>query len=229
MEEAFSRTAQLLGEEATERLKQAKVCLFGVGGVGSYTAEALARAGIGKLVLVDPDRVNPSNINRQLVALHSTVGQPKVQVMKERILDINPEAQVEAIELFYLPGEDTTMLQGCDYVVDAIDTVAAKVSLVKECHDRSIPLISAMGCGNKLDPTRFQVADLFTTSVCPLCRKMRSEVKRLGIDRLKVVYSQETPVIARGENLPVGSVSFVPSVAGLILAGEVVKDLSLTK
>ena len=250
MEDAFSRTALLLGQSAVRRLNHSKVAVFGIGGVGSFTVEALARAGIGHFVLVDNDRVCLSNLNRQLLALHSTLGRQKVDVMRERILDINPNATVETHAVFCLPGMAAELLTpDLDYVVDAIDTVSAKIDLAVTANSMGIPLISCMGAGNKLDPTRFEVTDLFATSVCPLSKVMRRELKKRGVTRLKVVFSQEepkshqsdTPESASGtaelaceawDNEPAprrkrapGSVSFVPSVAGLILAGEVVKDL----
>lgn len=236
MQEWNSRTAMLLGEAAIERLEAAAVAVFGLGGVGSYAAEALARAGVGRLVLVDGDVVSDTNRNRQLIALTSTVGQPKAEVMAQRVRDINPACRVEAHTVFYLPGEGEGLIDGCDYVVDAIDTVTAKLALAEECRDKRIPLISAMGCGNKLDPTQFRVRDIARTSVCPLCRVMRRELRARGIEHLKVVYSEEPPLTpqaafctetpgASRRTLP-GSVSFVPSVAGLILSGEVIRDLS---
>ena len=229
MNEQHARTARMLGEKAVERLNEANVLLFGVGGVGSFAAEALARAGVGSLTLVDGDEVALSNLNRQLVALHSTLGMPKAQAMAERIRDINPECRVEARVLFY--GRDTAQeidFTRYDYVIDAIDSVASKVMIAEACTNLGVPLISCMGAGNKLDPTRFEVQDLSKTSVCPLARVMRQRLGKLGIHHLKVVYSQEPPVTPRtGEEaarVP-GSVSFVPSVAGLILAGEAIKDL----
>lgn len=230
-EHAFSRTALLLGETGVRRLAQATVAVFGVGGVGSFAVEALVRAGVGRLVLVDNDRVHPTNLNRQLPALHSTLGRLKVEVMRERILDINPDAVVEIHPVFYLPGQgDELVRTDYNYIIDAIDTVTAKIDLIVQATEKGIPIISAMGAGNKLDPTRFEVADLADTSVCPLARVMRRELKTRGISHLKVVYSREQPVaVPAGEGKPVpGSLSFVPSVAGLILAGEVIKSLSST-
>lgn len=233
--EEFSRTALLLGQEALEHLARSRVAVFGIGGVGSYVAEALARSGVGELRLVDNDTVSLSNINRQLIATHDTLGSLKVEVMKQRILAINPAAHVLTYPVFYLPEEHQGIIDGCDYVVDAIDTIAGKIALVSEANSKKIPIISSMGAGNKLDPTRFEVTDLYQTSVCPLCRVMRRELRRLNIPQLKVVYSTEPPISpkAYGEaqepasakrQIP-GSVAFVPSVAGLILAGEVIKDL----
>lgn len=231
--EEFSRTALLLGESSIKTLENSRVAVFGIGGVGSYAAEALARSGVGHLVLVDNDIVSPSNINRQLIATHDTLGQLKVKVMARRIHAINPQAEVDTHPVFYLPDQHQGLVDGCDYIVDAIDTVAGKLSLAQEAYDKGIPIISSMGAGNKLDPTRFEVADLFDTSVCPLCRVMRREVRRMGIPHLKVVYSTEPPILhantaaqsAPGKRQIPGSVAFVPSVAGLILAGQVIKDL----
>ena len=233
MSEVFSRTEALLGADAMARLKNARVAVFGIGGVGGYAAEALARSGIGTLTLVDSDRIALSNINRQIIALHSTVGQYKVEAMKARILDINPAAEVIARPVFYLPETakqfDFTQY---DYVVDAVDTIAAKLSLAEAARAAETPIISAMGAGNKLDPVAFQVADIAKTTVCPLARVMRRELKKRGIPHLKVVYSQEPPLSPAGtgeedntRRQNPGSVAFVPPVMGLILAGEVVKDL----
>lgn len=233
MEAQFSRTALLLGEEAVRRLNGARVAIFGVGGVGGFAAEALIRAGVGGMDLYDNDVVSESNLNRQIVALHSTIGRSKVEVMRERMLDIQPGAQIAAHQTFYLPElADSVPWEQFDYVVDCIDTVKAKLDLAEQTVRRGIPFISAMGAGNKLDPTAFEVADLSQTSVCPLARVMRQELKKRGIFHLKVVYSREIPLkpqngdlTAAGRPAP-GSVSFCPSVAGLILASEVVKDLS---
>lgn len=226
-----ARTEMLLGEDGVRRLEDASVAVFGLGGVGSYVAEALARAGVGRLVLVDGDVVDATNINRQLVALHSTVGLPKAEVMAERVRDIHPACVVEAHPVFYLPGgEDTAgegLVDGCDYVADAIDTVTAKLSLIEECGRKGIPVISAMGCGNKLDPSRFRVADLADTRVCPLCRVMRRELRRRGVERLRVVYSEEPPIRpGEADCRTPGSVSFVPGAAGLMMAGEIVRTLA---
>lgn len=219
-----TRTEQLLGADAVERLRASRVALFGLGGVGSFTAEALARAGVGHLLLVDGDRVAPSNLNRQLVALHSTLGRPKAEVMAARIRDISPAIHVDARHAFYLPeNADEFDLVGFDYVIDAVDTVAAKVELAVRARAAGVPLVSCMGAGNKLDPARFEVADLFATSVCPLCKAMRKALKARGVTALTVVYSRETPAVACR---PPGSVSFVPAVAGLILAGVVIRALA---
>ena len=233
--EEFSRTEQLIGTDGVERLAGMRVAVFGVGGVGGYAAEALARAGVGAIDLFDSDTVSLSNINRQIIALHSTVGRPKVDVMRERILDINPDCKVEAHEVFYLPeNADAYPLEGYDYIIDAIDTVKAKLELIVRAERAGVRLISAMGAGNKLDPTRFAVTDLFCTSGCPLARVMRYELKKRGIRKLKVVFSDEPakkPATddVQGDKAPrkraPASISFVPSVAGLILAGEVVREL----
>jgi tRNA A37 threonylcarbamoyladenosine dehydratase len=219
-----TRTEQLLGADAVERLRTSRVALFGLGGVGSFTAEALARAGVGHLLLVDGDNVASSNLNRQLVALHSTLGQPKADVMAARIRDISPAVRDDARRAFYLPeNADDFDLAGFDYVIDAVDTVAAKVELAVRARAVGVPLVSCMGAGNKLDPARFEVADLFATSVCPLCKAMRKALKARGVTALTVVYSRETPAVACR---PPGSVSFVPAVAGLILAGVVIRALA---
>ena len=226
MKEQHVRTATLLGEDAIEKLNHSRVLVIGVGGVGSYTVEALARAGVGTLAIVDGDVVAPSNINRQLIALHSTVGRDKVEVARERILDINPDARVIAKKLFVTEDEIPTLLSdGYDYVVDAIDSVKSKVALAVYCEKEGIPLISSMGTGNKIDPTKFEIADIYKTSVCPLARAVRTELKKRGVKHLKVLFSKEIPEL-RGEVRERGpaSCSFVPSVAGLILAGEVIKD-----
>lgn len=232
MSETFVRTELLLGREGVEKLKQSKVAIFGVGGVGGYVAEALARSGVGSFVLVDKDVVSQSNVNRQIIATTKTVGMSKTRAMKERILDINPEAQVEERECFFLPetaGEfDFTQYS---YVVDAVDTVTAKLELVMQAEAAGVPIISSMGAGNKLDPTRFEVADIYKTSVCPLARVMRRELKKRNIKALKVVYSKEEAMTPKeilsdeSKRVIPGSVAFVPSVAGLIIAGEVIKDI----
>ena len=270
MENQFSRTERLLGKENMEKLAAARVCIFGIGGVGGYVAEALARSGVGHLELVDNDVVCLSNLNRQIIATHQTLGQYKVDAMKERILSINPEAEVVTHRCFYLPETQAQFdFTAFDYVVDAIDTVAGKISLVLQAEASGTPIISSMGAGNKLDPAAFQVADIYQTSVCPLAKVMRKELKKRGVKKLKVVYSKELPLSPQSEeteatgiycdtaetdavawenpetrpgdeylsgsetektalfrrrSIP-GSVAFVPSVAGLIIAGEVVKDL----
>ena len=224
--EEMIRTAALLGGGACDKLKNARVAVFGAGGVGGFLCEALARAGVGALDIYDADTVSLSNINRQIIALHSTVGRPKVEVMKERIADINPDCIVTAHEVFYLPeNADEFPLDGCDYIADAVDTVAAKVELAVRADRLGVPIISAMGAGNKLDPTRFEVTSLDKTQTCPLARSMRKILREKGLDKkVKVVYSQEP---ARKNDMGViGSISFVPSVAGLIMAGEIIKDLT---
>ena len=227
-DDKFLRTKILLGTAAMERLKASTVAVFGIGGVGSFTVEALARAGIGHLVLIDHDVVDVTNINRQIHATTKTIGQDKTELMRSRILDINPDAIVDIIDGFYLPTEDANKYFICDYdyVVDAIDTVTGKIGLVIECNRRNLQIISSMGAGNKLDPTQFKVADIFSTSVDPIAKVMRSKLKESGIKSLKVVYSTEKPIkINQAETKIIGSVSFVPSVAGLIIAGEVIKDI----
>ena len=234
MEDQFSRAEMLLGKENMKRLETARVAVFGVGGVGGYTVEALARCGVGTLDLVDNDKVCLSNLNRQIIALHSSLGKYKVDVARDRILDINPKARVNVYRTFYLPEtRDLFDFTKFDYVVDAIDTVAGKISLAEQAKEVGVRIISAMGAGNKLDPAGFEVADIYATSVCPLARVMRRELKKRGIDRLKVVYSKEKPLKpveilqddTHRRQVP-GSLSFVPSAAGLIMAGEVIRDLT---
>ncbi|MBE6554010.1 MAG: tRNA threonylcarbamoyladenosine dehydratase [Ruminococcaceae bacterium] len=232
--EERSRTEMVLGSEAMEKLARARVAVFGIGGVGGYVCEALARAGVGALDLFDADSVSRSNLNRQIVALQSTVGREKVEVMRERIADINPQCAVRTYPIFYLPeNADLYPLDHYSYVADAIDTVSAKVELVVRARAAGVPIISSMGTGNKLDPTRFCVTDLAKTSGCPLARAMRRLLRTRGIEHLKVVFSDEQPITPMvgpaeqeaGKRAIPGSVSFVPSVAGLILAGEIIKDL----
>lgn len=230
MEDIYSRTALVIGNEALEKLKYSTVAVFGIGGVGSFTAEALARAGIGHIILIDSDYVSESNINRQLIALHSTIGKSKVHVMQERIYDINPNIKVEAIQINYNKETYNQFdFTGYSYIADAIDTVTSKLLLIKQSNITQVPIISCMGAGNKLDPTRFEVTDIYKTSVCPLARVMRRELKKIGINKLKVVYSKEEPINTAIENSmrkkSPGSISFVPSVAGLIMAGEIIKDI----
>lgn len=236
----FSRTELLLGTEAIERLQKARVAVFGIGGVGGYVCEALVRSGVGAFDLIDDDKVCLSNLNRQIIATHSSIGKYKVDVMKERMLDINPDAEVRTYASFFLPeNADNFPFAEYDYVVDAIDTVTAKIALVMKCQEMGIPIISSMGAGNKLDASAFRVTDLYKTSMCPLAKVMRRELKKRGIKKLKVVYSEEKPMTptqkerteteteetcAKRRVIP-GSVAFVPSVAGLIAAGEVIKDL----
>ena len=235
MDNEFSRTELLLGPDAMARLAKARVAVFGVGGVGSYVVEGLARAGIGALDLVDHDTVSLTNLNRQIIALHSTLGQSKAEVAAARVRDINPACEVRAIKTFFLPETRNQFDFTCyDYVVDAIDTVAGKLALVEAAKQANVAVISAMGAGNKLDPTAFRVADISKTAMCPLARIMRKELGKRGVKHLKVVYSEEAPVTPMGEgetrgtaSRPTpGSVSFVPSVMGLIIAGEVVRDLT---
>lgn len=232
----FSRTELLLGAEALEKLKHASVMVFGVGGVGSHCIEALARSGVGKLVLIDNDTVSLTNINRQSIAYHSTVGCYKTEVMRERIADICPEIEVETYEMFVLPDNlEELIIKRPDYVIDAIDTVTAKIAIAELTKKHGIPLISSMGTGNKLHPELFEITDLPKTSVCPLCKVMRRELKARGIRHLKVLYSKETPVDTSGREtgedkgmrraLP-GSISFTPPVAGLLIAGEVIRELA---
>ena len=229
MNERFLRTSLIFGEDNINKLNKSNVAVFGIGGVGGYVCEALARSGVGKLTLIDGDVVSVSNINRQIIALTSTVGKFKADVMKDRIMDINPDAEVSTINSFLTTENiDSFKLTEYDYVVDAIDDVKAKLALIKFCFDNNIPIISAMGAGNKLDATGFEVSDIFKTSVCPLARIMRRELKKLGVDKLKVVYSKEEPknppYKIEGEKT-VGSLAFVVSVMGLIIAGEVIKDI----
>jgi tRNA A37 threonylcarbamoyladenosine dehydratase len=245
----FSRTELLLGKDAMKTLAASRVAVFGIGGVGGYTVEALARSGVGAFDLIDDDKVCLTNLNRQIIATRKTVGKYKAEVMEERIKEINPDASVTVHKCFFLPeNEDDFPFEEYDYVVDAVDTVTAKISLVMKCNELGIPVISSMGAGNKLDPTQFKVADIYKTRVCPLARVMRRELKKRGIKKLKVVYSEEQPVrpiedmsiscrmncicppgakhkCTERRDIP-GSTAFVPSVAGLIIAGEVVKDLT---
>ena len=226
MEDQFSRTELILGKEKVAKLKNLRVAIFGVGGVGSFVVEALARIGIGHIEIYDKDKVDVTNINRQLYALHSTIGKYKVDVAKERILDINPEIEVKAYRMFITKESANDIdFNNLDYIVDAVDSVTAKLALIKKANDYNIKIISAMGAGNKVDPTRFEVSDIYETSICPLAKVMRHELKRIGINKLKVVYSKEEPIKSDSEFKAPGSVSFVPSVVGLIIAGEVVKDL----
>lgn len=233
MAEQFSRTELLIGSAAMEHLKNARVAVFGIGGVGSYTVEALARAGVGALDLIDSDTVAESNLNRQIIATHSAIGRAKVDVAAERVADINPSCNVRTYKVFYLPENAGDFdLSVYDYIVDAVDTVSAKLALVCGANEVHTPIISSMGTGNKLDPTAFEVTDIYKTSVCPLARVMRTELKKRGIQKLKVLYSRETPIKPQGAPLTddhrraiPASISFVPSVAGLIIAGEVIKDL----
>lgn len=246
--EQFSRTENIIGYDGLKRLEAARVAVFGIGGVGGYVCEALVRSGIGAIDLIDSDNVCLSNLNRQIIATRKTIGMPKVLAMKERIMDINPDVRVTTWQCFYLPeNEDQFPFESYDYIVDAVDTVTAKISLVMKAKEMNIPIISSMGAGNKLDGSCFKVADIYKTNVCPLARVMRRELKARGVKHLKVVYSEEQPIIwnkqeadnkasvegdleskkseKKGNGAPPGSVAFVPSVAGLIAAGEVIKDL----
>lgn len=244
MTEQLSRTAKLIGKENIERLASARVAVFGIGGVGGFTVEALARSGIGHIELIDHDTVALSNLNRQIIATRDTIGRDKVEVMKERILSINPDAEVVVHKCFFLPeNKDEFDFSKFTYVVDAVDTVTAKIAIIEEAKKAGVPVISSMGTGNKLDPTKFEVADISKTSVCPLAKVMRRELKKRAISHVKVVYSKEeaiTPIedvniasydeqngedIAGRKKIAPGSVSFVPSVAGMIIAGEVIKDI----
>ena len=253
MEDMFSRTELLIGKENIEKLQNSKVAVFGIGGVGSYVVEGLARAGIGNFILVDSDDVSISNLNRQIIATTKTIGKPKVEVSKDRILEINPNANVTIYKEFYKPDNRVPFENDISYIVDAIDTVTAKIDLIEEAEKLKIPIISSMGTGNKLDPTKFEVTDIYKTSVCPLAKVMRKELRDRGIKKLKVVYSKEEPIKIKdrdnfekdrelykneveaekyaekknyisNSHVP-GSISFVPSVAGLIIAGEVIKDI----
>lgn len=236
MDERFSRTALMFGEEAIEKLRKSRVAVFGIGGVGGYTAEALARSGVGTLDLIDNDDVSVSNINRQIYALTSTVGMPKVEAAAERIKDICPDTVVNIHNCFFMPETaDNFDFSVYDYVIDAIDTVTGKLEIIKQAKKCGVPVISAMGAGNKLDPTAFRVADISKTKVCPLARVMRYELKKLGIKGVKAVYSEEEPIKPDvnpddpqsefRRSIPASN-AFVPSVAGLIMAGEVIKDLT---
>lgn len=226
MDIQFDRTVRLIGEDAQKKLFSARVIVFGIGGVGSYAAEALVRAGIGQLTFVDADVVDETNINRQLIATHETVGRAKSAVMEERARAINPRAEIAGLQLYYdhMTAESIDLVQ-YDYIVDAIDSVTSKLLLIENAHRKKVPIISAMGCGNKLDPTRFRVADINETKVCPLARIMRRELKKRDIGRLKVVYSDEVPISPATDPRTPASISFVPSAAGLIIAGVVVRDL----
>ncbi len=225
----FSREELLIGKEAQEKLKKAKVAIFGIGGVGSFVVEGLVRAGIGKFILVDNDKISLTNLNRQIHATMDTIDKFKVDVMKERILSINPDAHVETYKIFYMPEDKNINLNDVDYIVDAVDTVTAKIELAVLANKLNIPIISCMGTGNKLDPTRFEVSDVYKTEVCPLAKVMRKELSKRNIEKLKVVYSKEEPIkinrMKTEEDVKAGSISFVPSVAGLIIAGEVIKDI----
>lgn len=231
----FSRSELLLGSEVMANLSKMKILIFGIGGVGSYVCEALVRSGVKNFVLVDSDKISLTNVNRQIHATLKTVGKSKVEVMKERMLEINPDANITMFEEFYLPDNHSNIIcDDIDYIVDAIDTVSAKIDIIVDAKEKNIPIISAMGAGNKLDPTRFEVTDIYKTSVCPLAKVMRKELKSRGIKSLKVVYSKEEPIKIDdysiceeeiGKKRIPGSLSFVPSCMGLIIASEIVKDV----
>lgn len=223
MEDMFSRTCLLLGEEAVNRLKNSTVAVFGLGGVGSYVTEGLVRAGIGSLLLVDGDVISPSNINRQLYALQSTIGQYKSELAKIRCLDINPRCRADSRKMFVNADNiETLPLEKCDYAVDAIDDTGGKKAIIMRCRQLNVPIISSMGTGNKLDPSKLVITDIYNTSLCPLARVMRHDLRKLGVDSLKVLYSEETPAVSCH---PPASISFVPSAAGLMICGQVVRDL----
>ena len=229
MNNQFQRTEILIGTENLNKLKKQTIAIFGIGGVGSYVTEALARAGIGKFILIDKDKIDVTNINRQIHATHETIGKPKVEVMKERIKSINPEAEVKTIEEF-VTGENIQEIlnQPIDYVVDAIDTVKSKIEIIKTAKQKGIPIISSMGTANKLEPTKLQVTDIYKTNTCPLAKIIRKEVRKLGVPSLKIVYSTEAPHPSRKNpdgSRTLGSISFVPSTAGLIIASEIVKEI----
>lgn len=233
MNNAFIRSSYLLGADGMERLASSKIAIFGIGGVGSYAAEALARTGVGSMVLIDYDTIDVTNINRQIHATSKTVGLPKVDVMRDRLMEINPGLTIETVQKRYTKDTKLEFLDNSfDYIIDAIDMISSKIDLVTSSLEMGIPIISSMGAGNKLDPTAFMVSDIYNTRVCPLARVMRNELRKRGVKALKVVYSPEEPIgvnlgdIDRRKAIP-GSVSFVPSVAGLILAGEVIKDIAL--
>ncbi|SDA63050.1 tRNA threonylcarbamoyladenosine dehydratase [Methanobrevibacter millerae] len=234
MDEKFSRTEMLIGNDGMEKLADAKVAVFGLGGVGSFVCEGLARSGVGNFILVDFDKVDESNINRQLIATVNTVGKYKVDLMKERIFEINPDANVEVYKEFYLADSETDIItEDLSYVVDCVDTILAKIAIICSCDALKVPVISSMGTGNKLDATMFEVADIYETSVCPLARIMKKDLKKRNIKKLKVVYSKEHAINTNDHPINKdlkykvkGSVSFVPSVAGLIIAGEVIKDIA---
>ena len=244
----FSRTELLIGKDGEEKLKNAKVAVFGIGGVGSFVVEGLVRAGVGNIVIIDDDKICLTNLNRQIMATRKTIGKYKVDVMKERILEINPDANVETYQEFYMPDSDTKIItDDLSYVADCVDTVTAKIEIIMKCKEVNVPVMSAMGTGNKLDPTRFEITDIYKTSICPLAKVMRKELRKRDVDSLKVIYSKEEPIVPVSEaenscktncicppgtkrkcsihNQVPGSISFVPSVAGLMIAGEIIKDI----
>ena len=235
MLDQFSRTELLIGKEGIKKLKNSKVAIFGIGGVGSFVVEGLVRAGVEKLILVDGDKVCLTNLNRQIIATRSTIGMPKVEIAKKRILDINPNANVEIYEQFFMPDSKEILDNTISYVVDAVDTITAKIELVVRANKLGIPIISCMGTANKLDPSKFEVADIYETTVCPLAKVMRKELRKKGIEKLKVLYSKEEPIKIKEIDYDkreiedtkriCGSISFVPSVAGLLISAEVIKDI----
>ena len=223
MSEKFIRTENLIGKENLDKLKNSHIAIFGIGGVGGYVTEALVRAGVGKIDIIDNDTISESNINRQIIATTKSVGKFKVDVMKERILEINPNVQVNAFNILYLPNTANQFdFTKYDYIIDAVDNVTAKIELVIRANNSNVPIISSMGTGNKLDPTAFEISDIYKTEVCPLAKVMRLELKKRGVKKLKVIYSKEKPIT---NQRPPASISFVPSVAGLIIASVVVKDI----
>ena len=229
MLEEFSREELLIGKIGIEKLQKSKVVVFGIGGVGSYVVEGLVRAGIGEIILIDNDEVSRTNINRQIIATQKTIGKLKIDVAKERILEINPKCKVQVYKEFFMPDSQDFFDETVDYVIDCIDTITAKIELVERAKKYNVPIISSMGTGNKLDPTKFEITDIFKTEICPLAKVMRKELKARGINKLKVVYSKEIPIKVEdnsdGRKQTPGSISFIPSVAGLIIAAEVIKDL----
>ena len=239
MSNQFERTELIIGEEGIKKLNKAKIAIFGIGGVGSFVVEGLVRAGIGNFILVDNDKISLTNLNRQIIATHKTIGKYKVEVAKDRILDINPNAKVETHQEFFMPESEDFLDDTIDYIIDCVDTVTAKIELVMRANKHNIPIISSMGTGNKLDPTKFEIKDIYKTSVCPLAQVMRKELRARAIKKLKVVYSKEEPIKhnktvennynsdypPQSKRQVPGSISFVPSVAGLTIAGEVVKDI----
>lgn len=228
----FERTELLIGRSGLEKLNKSKIAVFGIGGVGSYVVEALTRAGIGEFIIIDKDDIDITNINRQIHAMSSTVGKSKVEIMKQRMLDINPNIKVDAIKENF-PNEKINFCNiGVDYIVDAIDSISAKIELILKANELNIPIISSMGMGNKIDPTKIEVSDIYKTSMCPLAKIVRKELRKQNIKKLKVVYSKEEPIkinLEDGKSKTLGSISFVPSVAGLIMASEVVKDILYKK